>query len=411
MIEPNPTETDQNPELIAAALAARTWVRRRRAAWAPESEDDEPVGVRAPTARPTADAEPGLFATGATASEPPAVPRIAVIADWTATAVGAMVTLGSRVVTFAKEHPFPWKRVAVPAVAALGLSLAGWGGWRAWQHRSPSVPVGTAVLESVPSGSDVSVDGVMVGRTPVTREIGPGHHVIEFRRGKASRTVPLDVVSGGQNVARLDWNVKPTGHLQVESDPSGARVIVDGKDRGQTPLTLDDVVVGAHVVIIKAGRGSVTRKLTVSEGETVRMSEAIFSGWVHLSAPFEVAITEGAHAYTPDERNMVLLAPGVHALQIDNTDLDYHETRRVEVRPGQLTQVVVAPPHSSLTVTCTAPATVTIDGMPAGETPLTNYAVSVGTHDIVVRSRGGAERRMTTTVTSKPAHIDVVLPQ
>lgn len=44
------------------------------------------------------------------------------------------------------------------------------------------------------------------------------------------------------------------GELVVSSRPTGARVIVDGTDRGTTPLTLT-VPAGAHVVEVRAGTG------------------------------------------------------------------------------------------------------------------------------------------------------------
>jgi serine/threonine-protein kinase len=34
----------------------------------------------------------------------------------------------------------------------------------------------------------------------------------------------------------------------VETRPPGARVVVDGRDRGATPLTLSDVPAGTHAV-------------------------------------------------------------------------------------------------------------------------------------------------------------------
>ena len=43
------------------------------------------------------------------------------------------------------------------------------------------------------------------------------------------------------------------------------------------------------------------------------------------------------------------------------------------------------------------PATVLIDGGQAGETPLTDHPLALGTRDIVVRSAAGEERKYTRT--------------
>ena len=60
-----------------------------------------------------------------------------------------------------------------------------------------------------------------------------------------------------------------------------------------------------------------------------------------------------------------------------------------------------------LTVTSTMPATVLIDGARAGDTPLTDHPLALGTRDILVRSASGAERKDTKRVTVAPLLIEV----
>jgi type IV secretory pathway protease TraF len=45
------------------------------------------------------------------------------------------------------------------------------------------------------------------------------------------------------------------GELVVTSRPDGARVVVDGDDRGATPLTIT-LSAGAHVIEVRAGTGT-----------------------------------------------------------------------------------------------------------------------------------------------------------
>jgi hypothetical protein len=80
---------------------------------------------------------------------------------------------------------------------------------------------------------------------------------------------------------------------------------------------------------------------------------------------------------------------------------------QVEIEPGETASISVVPPPSALTVTASAPGEVFVDGQRAGETPLTDYPVNLGTRDIVVRAASGAERRFTTTVTTVPVRLDV----
>jgi len=177
--------------------------------------------------------------------------------------------------------------------------------------------------------------------------------------------------------------------------------------RGVTPLTVASLRAGSHLVVLESDKGSISKTVAVAAGRTALMSESIFGGWIHVSAPFEVLVSEGGRGMRPDARNEVLLTPGTHALLFENRDLGYRETRQVEIAPGATTAVSIAPPPSKLTVTATLAADVIIDGERAGSAPVVDYDVPLGTREIVVRSESGAERRFTRTMTVKPARIDV----
>jgi len=137
------------------------------------------------------------------------------------------------------------------------------------------------------------------------------------------------------------------------------------------------------------------------------VSESIFAGWLAVFAAFDLQITEGTSAVRLDESGKVLLSPGPHDLRFENRDLGYRESRHVEILPGETTSLSLVASPSTLTVTASAPAVVLIDGQQVGETPLTNYAIALGTRDIVVKSADGTERRFTQKVTVAPVHIDV----
>jgi hypothetical protein len=292
-------------------------------------------------------------------------------------------------------------------VVAAGVLAATWIVRVGGPYAYTAFTTGTLIIDSTPEGADVSIDGVAIGKTPMTREFPAGRHLIEFRHAGAKRTMTLDVAERHKNIASVDWHVGPTGHLMVESDPTGARVIVDGRERGVTPLTIDGLTVGAHSVVLDHPSGSVRQTVTITADDTAHLSERIYAGWLHVSSPVDLTITEGAHTYSLDDRNQVMLTPGIHVLHVENRDIAYSNTQQVEIKPGALTRLVVNPPQSTLNVTAATPAQVVIDGVPAGETPLKNYPVDLGTRDVLVKSASGAERHFTLTVTVAPAQIDV----
>ena len=194
---------------------------------------------------------------------------------------------------------------------------------------------------------------------------------------------------------------KRTGRLVVTSANGVAQVLVDGQARGMTPLTLDGLSAGKHTVLLKNQNGSVEQAVTVGPGETAQVEQTIFPGWVSVVAPVDLAISEGTRSLRLDDRSQVMLSPGPHELRFENRALGYQEVRRVDVRPGETTQLSIAPPRSKATFTATAPAEVWVDGVSVGQTPLVDLPIEIGTHHIRMKS-GSAERQFTVTATMTP---------
>ena len=199
---------------------------------------------------------------------------------------------------------------------------------------------------------------------------------------------------------------KTTGRLQITSQPPVARVLVDGKFRGVTPLTLDDLKLGEHSVVLKTAEGSVSRTVTIAASDSVVLEEMIFSGWLAVYSPFDLVVREGAKALPLDDRHQIMLPPGPHAVHLENRALGYDEVRQVDLKPGEVLTLQVTPPRSALSVQATADAQVFVDGVLAGDTPLVAFPVALGTHEVIVK-RAGDGRRFVVTSTVKPAALSV----
>src|SRR4029079_9447978 len=216
-------------------------------------------------------------------------------------------------------------------------------------------------------------------------------------RGAAAAAAPVGGAAG----------TKGTGRWQFDSSPTGARVLVDGKERGITPLTLEALPVGSHKVIIRGDQGSAQRTIAIAAGELAQWNESIYSGWLHVTAPFEVRLSEGSKAITLDDSNQVLLPPGPHDIRFENRALGLRVVRHVEVRPGETSVLSLETPTSHLSVTASEPATVSIDGERVGETPLTDQGVPIGTRDLTVTRASGEPRHQTLTIPTKPVQLDI----
>jgi hypothetical protein len=403
-------------DLVAAAVAASEWIRRRRTAWASGGPPLAPlrVAVRKPADAPVVATLPHVSDAASTPSAPepqPARPQepptpVAVSQPTAETRRARRTAKAPGLALKVVEFALTWWRplTATIVVAVLGTGIV-WGVRSGWHYVTVTLASGTVLIDSVPEGSGVSIDGIVVGQTPITRQLPVGRHTVEFHSRKETRVVMLDVSARGQNVARLDWSAKLTGHLHVESSPDGAHVLVDGSDRGVTPLTID-VPVGGHTVLLQNASGSLQRNVTIAADKTAEISEGIYAGFVHVASTIEVTISEGSRTFVQDDHGQAIVPAGSHVLQIRNRDLGFSDTRHVDVIPGEVSTIEVRP-VSTLTVTSTLPGHVMIDGADAGNTPVTNYLVSLGTRDIVVRTNIGDERRASVKVTTAPARLDV----
>ncbi|MCM3881662.1 MAG: PEGA domain-containing protein, partial [Vicinamibacterales bacterium] len=173
------------------------------------------------------------------------------------------------------------------------------------------------------------------------------------------------------------------GTLKVESTPSGARVTLDGDNRGKTPLTLSNVTPGTHTIVLQSSAGTITRKVTVRAGKTAIASEAIFAGWLALFSPIPLNVTLNGAATSPTEDGRFMLAPGTYQIQMTNARFNFRRSESVTVRPGEVTAHTVSLPTGAVRVSVPDGTEVTVDGQPIGKAPFAELLpLVVGTHEI-----------------------------
>ena len=168
--------------------------------------------------------------------------------------------------------------------------------------REPSTAhtTGTVIVKSSPSKAGVTVNTKWRGRTPLTLEripfgryvvriVQPGYKVAqeEFTLGPhaASHTFNARLEPTPSAARHEPETVKAekddpagayVGTLYVDSRPRGASVLLDGKNIGVTPLTLDNVAVGSHVVRIEmTGKRTWMSTTRVAAGETARVTGSL----------------------------------------------------------------------------------------------------------------------------------------
>jgi hypothetical protein len=108
----------------------------------------------------------------------------------------------------------------------------------------------------------------------------------------------------------------------------------------------------------------------------------------------------------------ILLMPGLRSLRLANAALGFERVIQVAVEAGVVSKVMVPVPKGSLSVNALPWAEVVLDGTVIGETPIADYAVVPGSHELVLRNPKFPEYRRTVVVSlAAPLRLGVDLRQ
>jgi hypothetical protein len=177
---------------------------------------------------------------------------------------------------------------------------------------SPAAAVRTArlIVQSTPDGASVTVNGRWRGRTPLTLEklplgsysvriVAQGYDVyreeVLLSSAEESRTIsqrlrrsataartsqPPPRGTPTQPGARPTPPLAPVttfvGSIFVDSRPRGAKVFIDGKEVGTTPLKMPEIAIGAHVVRLELkDHHTWTNSVRITSGEEQRVTGSL----------------------------------------------------------------------------------------------------------------------------------------
>jgi len=102
------------------------------------------------------------------------------------------------------------------------------------------VLLGTMLVHTEPSGAEVFIDGEASGTTPFTTRLKAGSYEIRVAKEghlPAKKTARLEV--GKKTKVVIPLTPLEQGTLSVNTEPAGARVALDGREVGASPLELN----------------------------------------------------------------------------------------------------------------------------------------------------------------------------
>ena len=224
-------------------------------------------------------------------------------------------------------------------------------------------------------------------KVPVTMKAGAHmSHFIEMPKTPAGMGDLQVRTDPARATVTVDGRVVGRSPVTVKGLTAGTHRVVLENETGSFS---DDVV-------IEAGA---TASLVVPLNKPAAAGANV-SGWIAITAPADLQVYEGGRLVGSSRSDRIMVAVGRHELEMVNEALGYRFTRTVDVMPGQVATVRPEWPKGSLALNALPWAEVSINGERVGETPIGGVAVPIGTHEIVFRHPDLGERRTTATVTT-----------
>lgn len=140
-----------------------------------------------------------------------------------------------------------------------------------------SVFAGELSISSKPAGAEVYVSNEKKGVTPfVLKEIPNGRYALQLKMA-GYRTWETEVNVSTNKKTDIYAELKPEiGGIELAANPDGSDVFIDGRFQGKTPLSLEDVDAGSHLVEIKQdGYQTWSKKMNVKPGEVLKLSAVL----------------------------------------------------------------------------------------------------------------------------------------
>ena len=130
------------------------------------------------------------------------------------------------------------------------------------------------------SQSDIYIDNERVGRGSWKGRLSDGTHIFEAKKESHKTTTKNVTLVLGKSENIVIPDPKPIyGILDVNSTPMGAKILIDGKNSGNTPRVLTDVLIGTHTITLeKNGYNSYTQKVTIVENKKTDINATLTIG-------------------------------------------------------------------------------------------------------------------------------------
>ncbi len=220
----------------------------------------------------------------------------------------------------------------------------------------------TLTINSTPSGAEVYVDGGYKGTTPLTVQVYSGTHTIKLTK-QDYENYTMSATLKPEESKTLNITLTPAfSYLTVYSDPTGAKVYVDGSYIGDTPVENYKLLTEQHVLkITKHDYEDYTTRITLNPGESKNISATLTSYYAYLSvdsSPSGASVYVDTNYAGKTPLNDYRVSPGEHTVKVLKDGYDEF-TKTVTISLGEKAHIIVGLTIVSSSTTTTTPTTTT----------------------------------------------------
>lgn len=225
---------------------------------------------------------------------------------------------------------------------------------------------------------------------------------------------PPDPVRPAQRIVPPVAGTTGSSYLSIEGTPAGADARINGQRIGQTPVQFYALAPGRYTVTVAASEHEeFTREVIIEPGKRHRLSYSLAAfGKITIKGEPKgavVSVNGKEIGKTPFEN--VGLPAGKYSVRISRDGYTGHN-ENITLASGAVREIVYHL-YAVLKITISSMpegAEVRIDGKKAGETPLADFTVTEGEHNIAIARMGYETVRQHVAVSpSAPVSISPVL--
>ncbi len=223
------------------------------------------------------------------------------------------------------------------------------------------------------SYASIYIDGEFKGMSSWQGKLPSGSYRVEVKKdGLKTASQQVELFEDDNQKIALE-PAESFGSLDVNTDPIGATILINGKERGLSPSTITNLSTGNYdVELRKEGSSSILKKVFIRENETTKLDEKLSLGLVFtvqsIPSGVDIFVDGIASGKTPKD---IALSYSTHIIKV--TDGKISQESQVEVSKESATTLLFQLYECNQTKSITSipsGANVIVDGSIIGTTPM-----------------------------------------